>query len=306
MAKKKPYRFFLYLAARIAGAFVAFLPRGLALAMARVMGRLAYYGVSRQRNLTLSHLKVAYGSEKTQAEIETIAKKVFENLAQNAVDFFQSRKFNAGNIEKVVDLGGADQIYRDLLNEGKGVISITAHLGNWELLAGVFGLKGFPGGVLARRIYYDRYNDWVVGLRKRLNVPTIFREDSSREILNRLKRGEVIGLLPDQDIDNLKGVFVEFFGRPAYTPVAPVRLALANGTPMVINFLVRISGDRYRLIVSDVLRPRVESTRDEAIEKYTRIWMQQFEAVIRQYPEQWAWMHNRWKTQPVVEQVAVK
>ena len=152
--------------------------------------------------------------------------------------------------------------------------------------------------MVGRRIYYEPYNRWIVNLRQAVGLRTVYRSESARKILQVLSRNEAVGLLPDQDIDSLRGVFVDFFGRPAYTPVAPVRLALASGAPIVANFLIREPGDRYRFVAGGVIRPVIETTREEAEKKYTAEWMQGFEKIIRQYPGQWAWMHPRWKTRP--------
>ena len=301
MAKRKPYRFVLYLFVR-AGAWLVFiLPRGWALFLAERAAGLGYRLIERQRRKTLEHLSQAYGGQKTQADLEKLAKRVFENFAFTAVELLQFKKLNFEKVSEFVDFGDAFKVYDSLLAEGKGLISVTAHLGNWELLAGVFGLKGYRGSVLARRIYYEPYNRWIVGLRAALKVPTTYRDDASREILKRLANGEIVGLLPDQDIDSLKGIFVDFFGRPAYTPVAPVRLALTTGAPIQPNYMVRTARDRYRLVLGKVIRPKVETTRDAAVKKYTQEWMAQFEEVIREYPEQWAWMHDRWKTKPAAD-----
>ena len=301
MAKKKPYRFALYLICRAAAGLFFLLPRSFALGTARCLGRLAYRVVSRQRKKTLDTLRRAFGSEKSETQIEALAVSVFEHLAMTAAEILQFPKLDWKKIERFVDLGVAIEVYRRLLEEGKGLISVTAHIGNWELLAGIFGLKGFQGAVLARRLYYEPYNRWIVGLRRSLNVPTIYRDKSSRDILKLLSRNEIVGLLPDQDIDSLKGVFVDFFGRPAYTPVAPVRLALASGAPILPNFLIWDKKDRYRLVLGNVIWPKMKTTREEAVLEYTQQWMQSFEKIIREYPDQWAWMHNRWKTQPRLE-----
>ena len=270
------------------------------MAMARRFGGIAFTLVVRQREKTLTHLRLAFANEKSEEEIRGIAREVFENLAMTMAELLQFPKLSREKVEKLVDAGGAYEIYNRLLAEGNGLISVTAHIGNWELLAGIFGLRGHSGAVLARRIYYEPYNRWIVGLRQSLKVPTIYRDDSSRDILKRLARNEIIGLLPDQDIDSLKGVFVPFFGRLAYTPVAPVRLAMTSGAPILPNFLVRQKDGRYKLVAGQVLR--VPDTmglgREEASRKMTEDWMRQFENVIRMYPGQWAWMHNRWRTQP--------
>lgn len=298
MAKKKPYRYPLYLLVRFLAGCFDLVPRGVALGAARFLGSLGFCLVPRQRKATVKHLTQAYGESKTPKEINEIAKGVFQNLLQTAVDILQNKKFAKKDIKEFVDVGNAYEIYRDLLKEGKGLLSITAHMGNWELLAGTFGREGFEGAVVARRVYYEPYNQWIVGLRQALNVRTIYREDAAREISRVLRKNQIVGLLPDQDVHSLRGVFVPFFGRLAYTPVAPVRIALSTGAPIVVNFLVRSPKNRYKLVVGKVIRPSVEENREDAVKKYTAEWMSEFEKMIREYPDQWAWMHNRWETQP--------
>lgn len=296
MAKKKPYRFALYLVFRGLSAVIYVLPRSWALALVSGLAGLAFEIVSRQRNKALENLRFAYGQEKSPAEIKRIAKRVFENLAMTGVEMLQFPKLTEAKVAKIVDASEAQKVYDQLLAEGKGLISMTAHIGNWELLAGAFGVKGYRGGVLGRRIYYEPYNRWIVGLRAALKVPTVYRDDSSKEILKFLKRNEIVGLLPDQDMDSMKGIFVPFFGHSAYTTVAPARLSIASGAPMLPNFMIRTDREHYKVVVGEVIRPLEGLSRDEAISRMTLSWMKQFEKVIRQYPEQWAWMHNRWKT----------
>lgn len=304
MAKKKPYRFALYLLLRGACGLIYVMPRAMALAFARVAGRAGFWIVTRQQRKTLENLRRVYGAEKSEAEIRGLAIQVFENLIQTGAEVLQFTKLTADKLDKIIDAGNAFQVYDKILGEGKGLISVTAHIGNWELLAGVFGMKGYKGGVLARRIYYEPYNEWIVGLRQSLKVPTIYRDDSSREILKLLAKNEIVGLLPDQDVESLKGIFVPFFGQPAYTTIAPARLSIASGAPIVPNFLIRIPGDRYKLVLGEPIRAQAGVPRDEAVKKITEDWMQQFESIIRKYPGEWAWMHNRWKTTP--EKVLVK
>ena len=313
MAKKKPYRFVLYLAARAAAAVVCILPRRAALALARGAGWLSYALVKRQRTKILESLRKAYRQEKSGDEIRRLARKVFQHAAQTVVEVLRFPGLTREKLKTMVDAGEAIRLYESLLKEGRGVLSITAHLGNWELLAGVICIEGFSGAVVARRVYYEPYNEWIVGLRRSVKVRTIYRDQSAREILELLAANQIIGLLPDQDIHGIRGVFVDFFGRPAYTPVAPVRLALASGSPIVANFLVREPGDRYRVVLGSVIRPVVEGgaaasvfQREEAVKKYTAQWMTVFEKIIRQYPEQWAWMHDRWKTRAADERTETK
>ena len=227
------------------------------------------------------------------------------HMLRTAMDFLLFSRLSPERAKAVVDTGEAFSLCKDILQEGKGLIIMTAHMGNWELLAGIFCMHGFPGGVIGRRIYYEPYNQWIVRLRNAVKVQTIYQDEAVRQVHKLLKAGEIIGLLPDQDRDNVRGIFVDFFGMQAYTTVAPVKFAITSGAPILPAFMVRMPGNRYKLFLGKVIRPKIENgDRPASIRKYTEAWMQDFEAVIRQYPEQWGWMHGRWKT--TSEQVAAE
>lgn len=298
MAKKKLYRYPLYLLARGTAATLALLPRSVLLLFARGLGKISFALITRQRDKTLENLTFAFGREKSPEEIKDLAGRVFENAAMTAAEILKFPEMNPARIQKIVEAGNAEQVYRDLLARNKGLISLTAHIGNWELLAGAMASLGFQGGVIARRIYYEPFNRWIVGLRSSVNVPTIYRDESPRALLKILKKGGIVGILPDQDIDSLKSIFVDFLGRPAYTPVAPAKLSLASGAPILPNFLLRSERGKYRLLMGQPIDPADFSKSDDAVHDLTCAWMKACEEVIRKYPDQWAWMHNRWKTRP--------
>ncbi|MCB9800503.1 MAG: lysophospholipid acyltransferase family protein [Candidatus Omnitrophica bacterium] len=297
MAKKKPYRYPLYLLARGAAFLVWCLPRPFALWIARCLGFFAFGVVLRQRKKTLKHLEFAYGREKSPYEIKIIGRQVFENLAQTAVEILRFSKLNHQKVSSLVDYGDGIEKIAKLLEEKKGLIIVTAHIGNWELLAGAMALAGFSGAVIARKIYYEPYNRWITGLRKSVGVDTLYRDQATRSILKVLSNNQIIGILPDQDVDSVQGMHVDFFNHPAYTPVAPVRLAFVSGAPILACFMIRKDDGKYELKTGEPLRPVIKTTRQEAVGEYTQQIMREFERVIRQYPDQWAWMHDRWKTQ---------
>ncbi len=296
MAKNKPYRFFIYLMARLTAAFLAALPRPVLLFIARGLGRAAYSLVSRHREAALRNLRFAFGRTKSEAEIRKIAREVFENLAQAYADVLLFQKMDPKKLDQWVEMGDALETFRKLLAEGKGIILITSHLGNWELLAAALKLKGVPGKAVARRVRYEPYNKWIENLRRAVQLETIYRSESPREIIQLLRRGEVIGLLPDQDISNLRGVFVNFFGKSAHTSIAPVRLSLRTGAPIITCFVIRRPKGRYQFLIGEIIRPAIQTTREAAILESTQQWMKNCEEMIRRYPGQWGWMHNRWKT----------
>ena len=299
MAKRKFYRYPLYLLARLGAGLLLVLPRSWALALANGIGYLGYRVVSRQRTKILENLKFAYGSTKSPEELKTIGRRVMGHMLQTAVDFLRFATLSRDQADSFIETGEAYSFCKDILQEGKGLIIMTPHMGNWELLAGIFGLQGFQGAVGGRRIYYEPYNRWIVGLRNSVGVQTIYQDEAARQIHKHLKAGEIVGLLPDQDMDRVRGVFVDFFRRPAYTSVAPVKFAMALGAPILPACMIRMPGNRYKLFLGNLIRPKIEDNdRTASIRKYTEAWMKDFEEVIRRYPEQWGWMHDRWKTKP--------
>lgn len=298
MAKHKPYRIFVYALARGVGAFFYIFPRSFLLAFARALGSFVFWGVPKHRREVIRNLTTAFGNKKSPQEIRRLSEMVFQNLAQTAFEILQFPKWKHYPLEEIIEFGDAPDRYRALLSEGKGLITITSHIGNWELLGGIPSMKGFKSKAIARRLRYPRFQNWVESLRRSIGIELIYRDDSPKKIFQCLKSGEALGLLPDQDIAGLKGVFVDFFGKPAHTSIAPVKLALATGAPIACVFLIRMPHDRYKIFFSDVIRPKVETTEADALEKYTARWMKDVEEIIRQYPDQWGWMHNRWKTQP--------
>ncbi len=302
MAKKKAYRYPLYLVARGAAEFSNLLPQAWAMALARFIGGIAFETVSRQREKALTHLRQAFASSMTEEEIRALGKKVFENMAMTLAEIIRFPKIGNDIMSLVANHAEVAEVYRRILAEGKGVISVTAHVGNWELLGGIVFSQGFPGLVLGRRIYFEPYNRWIINLRKAVKVETLDRDHSSREIMRRLRRNEIVGLLPDQDIESLKGIFVPFFGKLAHTPISIARISVACDAPILPNFMIR-EGNRYRAVFGEVIRPVPGADREKEARRMTEEWMRQFEKIIRQYPEQWAWMHDRWKTQPAEENV---
>lgn len=301
MAKRKPYRFLIYLTARFTAALLACLPRPLLLFTARLLGRAAYVLVARHRNAAIQNLTLAFGPAKSEKEIHEIARLVFENLAQTCADILLFPKIDLHWLERFVETGDTLEICRKLLAEGKGMILVTSHIGNWELFAAVFTLNGFPGKPVVRRVRYKPFNQWIEKFRRSVKVEVIYRSEYPKEIIQLLRKGEIVGMLPDQDISSLKGIFVNFFGKPAYTSITPVRLALQTSAPIVTSFLIRLPKDRYQLVLGDIVRPTIKTTREAAILEYTQQWMKSCEEVIRRYPEQWVWMHNRWKTKGEVD-----
>jgi len=282
------------------GAFIVnILPLRFMLTLAGFAGEAVFALLKKERQRTLDNLKRAF-PEKTDAEIEKIGKAVFSNICKNGIEFISIRKLTTKTLDGWVKSEGAYEKIDRILEKGKGVIMLASHFGNWELISAYFTLRGYKGTVIARRIYFGKYDAFINRLRSYVGVGVIYRDDSPKKILRILKRNEMLGILADQDMDSVDGIFVDFFGRPAYTPKAPVAIALASKAPLVPCFMVR-EGSRHRLIVEDPMELEENGTREETIVFNTQKWSRIVESRIRRHPEQWVWMHKRWKTKPPVE-----
>jgi KDO2-lipid IV(A) lauroyltransferase len=282
------------------------LPLGVLRGMGRALGRLAYGVLASQRRLARDHLASAFGSVLPDARRRQIVQGVFRNLGQTAMEWLRLPTLSTSELHRLVTGEGLQHL-RDALAQGQGVVLVTGHLGNWEVIPPYLTSLGFEGAVLARRLRYPEYEPFFVALRGAKGVATLTR-GSLAQVARYLRRNQIVGVLPDQDVDSLQGIFVGFFGRPAYTPVGPAALSLLTGAPIIPCFAIR-EGKRFRLVVEPPLRAPSGMDRAQALTHLTQAWSDVVESYVRRYPDQWVWMHRRWKTlprpaisaQPVVE-----
>ncbi len=258
------------------------------------VGKIAFNVLPKERRKTLSHLKFAFGEEKSDAELLKIGQAVFENYGKTAAELTLIDKMIKTNFKGFVVTSGYEHLDRGL-REGKGIIIATAHFGNWEIMGGYSTLNGYPLTVIARKIYYEKYNQLLVDLRTKMKVKIVYRDDSVKAMLSVLRNNGILGFLVDQDIDMVGGVFVNFFGKPAYTPTAPVRFALASGAPIVPAFALREGIKTHVLVLPPIELTRIPD-KEEEVRINTQKWVSIQEEYIRKYPELWVWNHKRWKT----------
>ncbi|MBL7071155.1 MAG: lysophospholipid acyltransferase family protein [Candidatus Omnitrophica bacterium] len=300
--KRKPYRYLLYILLKSGSLIILILPFRAAVNFGSFLGGAAYSFISRYREITLQNLRSVFSGQKSDEEIEKIAKDVFRNIGKTAVEFIGLGKFNRKNVKKLF----VEEDYRPLLDlASKGsVIALAFHFGSWEMSA-VGGVAfGLDVTVIGRRIYYPPYNDFLVSLRGEKGVKTLYRDEKNvlRKSMRILKEKNVLGVVPDQDVDSIDGVFVDFFGRKTHTPIGPVVMAMLSGAPMLPTFMVR-EGGKFRLFIDKPIYVTKTGDRERDIRDYTQKWTDVAERYIRKYPSHWVWMHKRWKTRPSDEQV---
>lgn len=285
----------MYLGFRGLRAIIRIMPMGLARALGRALGDLAYLALVGQRRLAIRHLEFALGPSLSPRECRGIARRMFRHLTLNAVEWFKLPGVSPAEIQRWVRAEGVEHL-RQALSGGNGAIVVSGHFGNWELMPMYLAGQGFKGGVLARRLRYPEYEQFLIDTRGRFGVPTLAR-GSLKEVAAILRANQVVGMMPDQDISSLDGVFVDFLGHPAYTPVGPAALSVLAGAPIVPVFILR-DGDAFRLVVEPAIRAPQGMDRKEAITALTQSWSDVVAGYIRRHPDHWVWMHRRWKTQP--------
>ncbi|MDZ7267334.1 MAG: lysophospholipid acyltransferase family protein [candidate division KSB1 bacterium] len=267
------------------------LPRRPALALFEQLGLLAFRLLRREREKTLRHLRLAFGGKRSEVEIRALARECFRYLGRNAAEAVRLRQLQRAGLERFVSFTGREHL-EAALAKGRGVICITGHLGCWELLA-AFIAQHFPLAVVGTALYDPRLDALLVRERELAGCRNIPRTaGAAREMLRWLKSGGVLGILIDQDT-RVDGEFVDFFGHPAYTPAGPVVFAERTGAPLV-PLAIWMNEDFTHTVAISPEIPLQAHDRPGNVQRCSKA----VEAFIREHPEQWVWMHERWKTKP--------
>ncbi|MCJ7459288.1 MAG: lysophospholipid acyltransferase family protein [candidate division Zixibacteria bacterium] len=285
------YRFILILIS-----FLNLLPRRLSLSIGRSLGKLAYLILPESRSTTLQNLKIAFPNLGT-GSIKKISLKVFECLGRNAVDAIRLPKMSWEEIQKITKVEGIEHLEK-AYSQGRGVMGVTGHIGNFELLAAYVSLQGYKLSAIGRELYDPRLNELLIKNRQMMGVQNIYSTASVKEVIKVLNSGRMIGVLIDQDTSRVKGIYVDFFGRKARTPVGPAILALKLGVPIVPMAIIQTKKGNYKIMIHKEIKPLVGKTKEENIYYLTQKCTEFLEQVIREYPDQWVWMHKRWLRTP--------
>ncbi|MHC4781132.1 MAG: lysophospholipid acyltransferase family protein [Planctomycetota bacterium] len=274
-----------------------FLPFRAAGFLGDLLGALTYHLGRRERNRALRHLRWGLGDVYSRGERRAIALRMFRNFSRATAEALAGTKLSTEELESHVENAGEMEAHlKNICAEGAGMLGMTGHLGNWELLGTLAG-RYVPINVVANRFHFEPFNRLAEALRTAGKMKVIYLNESPREIVRALKRSEVVAILPDLDIRRLPGTYVRFFGRPAWTPIGPVLTGKVSGAPLVPYFMVR-RGSKYRVLIGDRIPLDFTGHRRRDAYVNTQRWSDIYEDHIRRYPDQWAWSHLRWNTTP--------
>lgn len=294
--KQKTLRNIILVGARALLWFVRALPRGTESGLGGLLGGAAYYLLGRERHRAIRQVQSVFGPSLDPAGCRKLVHASFRNLGRSLFEVLALSHVSQSEIERSVEIMGEESL-KAAKDRGRGVIFVTGHLGNWEVGAASLSRRYAPTAVVAAPIYDRRIEELLVRIRERHGIETIVRQDAGalRRILSRLRSGGVVVFAIDQDT-RADGVFVPFFGREAYTPAAPATLALRTGAAVVAGFSLRRNGDRHRVVIRGPLELVRTGDASENVRQNTARFTKIIEDFVRDYPDQWVWMHERWKT----------
>jgi len=273
------------------------LPRSLARAVAISIAWAVYLVHSRLRRVGMRNLALAF-PEKTQHERRKILRGEFRSLGRQLAEVCRFPKYTLENVNKVVVYDGFEN-YERAFARGKGVLFLTAHFGGWELSAFAHSLHGHPMHVIMRPLD-NAYLDRLMRRYRTMHGNTMVdKDDFVRGLLSAMNRGEVVGILMDTNMIASQGIFVDFFGIPACTASGLARIALRTDAAVVPGFTIWDPALRKYRLRFDAAVNLVRTNNAEAdIAANTQLFTRIIEDYVRRYPDQWLWIHRRWKTRP--------
>lgn len=275
------------------------LPLSVARAIGRGLGTAAYWLVRRHRKTNLAEMARCFPSE-SRAEHKQRLYRVYQGMAVNFIEVFRWIGGGADELDTQIHSHGLEYL-EQAQARGRGVLVLTAHTGNWDLM-GLWASRRYKLTIISKDLRGAGVNRFWMEARARCGLKIVPAHNSYRACLSVLRRNEILGFILDQNMTRMEGIFVDFFGKPACTTAGLAFLAAHAQAPVVPVFMVREADGSHRLEMYPAFDPppnREPETLREATQRYTSL----IEDVIRRHPDQWIWMHRRWRTQPLpVEQ----
>lgn len=284
-----------YIIVRSLNILMGFMPVSFALWVGRRLGGIAFFFNKKRRLVAYANLKAAFCKEKGPRELKVLTKRVYQNMVQTFMEVLNLTKINRKYCDRYVEVVNMDRI-RNAAKSGRGTILLTGHFGNWEMSSLVSSVEGFPILVLAREQKMKRLNELLNALRESNGCKVIRKGMSTKNILRALHDKHIVGILSDQDAGK-NGVFVDFFGRPTSSHSGPIEIAKHTGSIILPNFIVRTKGPYHKLYLEEYIDFRNTDSED-AVKENLQKFMSLLESYIRKHPDQWLWLHKRWKSTP--------
>jgi KDO2-lipid IV(A) lauroyltransferase len=288
---KKIRRFASYIFIRFLMLLAQVMPRKTGMAVFGSLGALAYYLLPKSRRVAWTNLRLVFGNDLPVEEIRRIARASFASMGRFAFDVARIPVQTEESLSKIVRVTGNSHLEK-ALEKGTGVIALTGHIGNWEMMGAFFAKMGYPVNVVATTLRDSKLNDVIVDIRERSGMKVLERRKGTMGAMRCLKRGEILGVLIDQDT-SVQSVEVDFLGNRARTAVGPVRLSAKTGATILPTAMLMTDDGKYHIEIKEPIcvvgKPR---TLPDDVMRCSKA----VEEFILKQPTQWVWMHKRWKS----------
>ena len=290
--------YLVYLAVRIAVCVIQALPFALACRFAAGLAWLVYHIDKRHRLVAFENIDKAFRGKYSPAEIDILVRNVYRHFCTMAIEMvFMPRRYHLHNYKRHAYFRDVQRMVEVILT-GRPVLCVTGHFGNWELAGYTLGMLGVPIHAIARPLDNPHLDQFVRSFRERTGQKLLAKRGDFANMQKLLDEGGILATLGDQDAGQ-RGMFVDFFGRPASTHKAIALLAIEHKVPMIVSGMPRV-GDKYHLWAVDVIYPEDYANHADPIRAITERFTMDLETLIREAPEQYFWLHRRWKHVPPV------
>lgn len=289
------FPYLIYLLLRTLSVLINLLPERVALWIGRGLGRAMYYLDVEHRKVAFQNLNIAFGREKSKREFRAIAKRSFENLGMMAMEFFRIPTLDIERFQKKVKIEGLERALR-VLDENRGALLLLGHFGNWELMAFMSKVIRRPIMVIAKPIKRNPWlYQWILKSREKIGLIVIPPRHATQKVLQALSENQIVGVLFDQRGKRSHGVWADFFGRKVPTTPGLAVMALRSGAPVIPVFMIREGWERHHLFIKEPLELIRTGDFRKDVEANTQLFNRTIESMVRQYPDQWLWIHRRWE-----------
>jgi KDO2-lipid IV(A) lauroyltransferase len=287
----------VYLVVRLVVCVIQILPYRDACTLARGLAWLIYHVDGRHRRVAAENLRHAFPGRFSEAEIDRQVRAVYRHFCVLLIDIINlPRRLHPNNWRRHVWID--QRRWVDLLLSGRPLLLVTGHFGNWELGGYILGLLGFTTHAIARPLDNVLLDDYLRSFRERTGQKILAKKGDFDEMQGLLASGGVLATLADQDAGQ-RGLFVDYFGRPASTHKAVALLALEYRVALVVLGVPKVGADlRYNVVIEDVIFPEEYEGRPDAVRAITQRFTSGLERLVRRHPTQYFWLHRRWKHQP--------
>ncbi len=282
-----------YVVTRTLVFIIQLLPLSLVSRIGSGVGWFIHYVIPIRRSVAHTNLRAAF-PEKSQREIQQICLNTYRNFGMTFLEYLCLSSLPPNKLDKLVQFS-PPRFLHDLMAQNKGCIGVTAHFSSFELMGVSFVRAGIPTDIVVKAMKNPHVEKLVDSMRSKNKIGVIKVKDGFRMVSKSVAQKKVVGLVADQDAGS-KGIFVPFFGVESSTPAGPAILAVRSNAPMFVSMIIRTGRTAYRAEFQSISYENLPENKNEKIREITRRYTSVIESYVRQYPDQYFWMHKRWKT----------